>query len=171
MLGTLKCGSNRRRRGVWLRVGICSAALLATSSPSTMNHVTPSSITLGIDVRAIRDDRCPVGYCLNHHQDEGPRPVDGEKQGVSVPDKCIFFVVTDLTHILSYVDALASRGAMISSQCARSAASTSAAILIAIPIGSAISMARSMRFAGERRIRNARYSTGVSWHRYKPSSR
>ena len=65
---------------------------------------------------AICDDQRSVGYRLNHHQNEGPRPVDGPKQGVSVPEKFIFFVVADLTHILDYVDALASRGAMMSSQ-------------------------------------------------------
>lgn len=65
---------------------------------------------------AIRDDQRSVGYRLDHHQNEGPRPVDEQKQGVSVPEKFIFFVVADLTHILDYVDALASRGAMMSSQ-------------------------------------------------------
>lgn len=65
---------------------------------------------------AIRDDQRSVGYRLNHHQNEGLRPVDKQKQGVSVPEKFIFFVVADLTHILDYVDALARRRAMMSSQ-------------------------------------------------------
>jgi len=65
---------------------------------------------------AIRDDQRSVSYRLNHHQNEGPRPVDEQKQGVSVPEKFIFSVVADLTHILDYVDALASGGAMMSSQ-------------------------------------------------------
>ena len=65
---------------------------------------------------AIRDDQRSVGYRLHHYQNEGLRSVDEQKQGVSVPEKFIFFVVADLTHILDYVDALASRGAMMSSQ-------------------------------------------------------
>jgi hypothetical protein len=65
---------------------------------------------------AICDDQRSVGYRLNHHQNEGPRPIDEQKQGISVLKKCIFSVVADLTYILGYVDALASTGAMMSSQ-------------------------------------------------------
>ncbi len=102
-----------------------------------------------------RDHRRAAGHGLDHDETEGLGPVDGKDQRRGASEELALGGVADSPRNSMY--GAFSSGSTTSRKYVASAASTFAASLRGTAASLATSIARSGRFSGEMRPRNARY--------------
>src|SRR5215470_13655497 len=91
---------------------------------------------------------------FDHGQSKGLRPIDGKQQRGRAAEELSLFALSNLAEVLTRGSL--KRGSISLWKYSSSTASTFAAMRIFHPASRAISMARSTRFSGEIRPRNAR---------------